>query len=100
MEKNRICHLCGKKYAYCPSCNKDKAKPSWYALFCGEQCKDIDTVLVEYGRKKISQSKAAKELADLGASAMSIADADIKQNIADILAAPKKDDHAEKAIKE
>lgn len=100
MEKNRICHLCGKKYAYCPSCNRDKMKPSWYALFCGEQCKDIDGVLSEYGRNKISQVKAAKELSDLGVSTMSIADADIKRNIADILSASKKDDRAEKTVKE
>lgn len=100
MEKNRTCHLCGKKYSYCPSCNKDKMKPSWYALFCGEQCKDIDTVLVQYGTKKITPIKAAKALAELGANVMNIADADIKENIEAIFAASKKEDKAEKAVKD
>lgn len=100
MEKNRTCHLCGKKYAYCPSCNKDKMKPSWYALFCGEQCKEINDVLVKYGNKSLTPLKAAKALAELGANVMNIADADIKQNIDTVFAASKKEDHAEKTVKE
>lgn len=100
MEKNRTCHLCGKKYAYCPSCHKDKLKPSWYALFCSDQCKDIDAILVQYGNKKITSLKAAKALAELGANVMNIADADIKANIDGIFTASKKEDRAEKTAKE
>ena len=48
MEKNRICHVCGKKYAYCSSCPKDKSLPSWHVLFCSEQCKDVDDVLAKH----------------------------------------------------
>lgn len=100
MEKNRTCHLCGKKYSYCPSCYRDKMKPSWYALFCSDQCKDINDILVKHGSKKITSLKAAKSLAELGANIMNIADADIKQNIDGIFAASKKEDHAEKTSKE
>ena len=100
MEKNRTCHLCGKKYSYCPSCDKDKMKPSWYALFCSEQCKSIDETLVKYGTKKITPIKAAKALAELGANVMNIADADIKANIDDIFAASKKEVPVEKSAKD
>ena len=98
MEKNRICHVCGKKYAYCPSCPKDKSLPSWHVLFCSEQCKDVDDVLAKHTQGKITDAKAAKMLIDLNASAMGIVDEDIKKHIDDLLA-EKAGHHEAKSVK-
>ena len=51
----RKCILCGKEYAYCPSCPKDAKKESWYTIFDNENCKNISKALTDYNLNKISK---------------------------------------------
>lgn len=90
MDGKRICHVCGKKYSYCPSCPKDATKESWHTLFDSEQCKDVDGILSKYTYNRISGAKAAKELLALGADKMDIGYPHIKAAIADIIDSNKK----------
>ena len=62
MAKNRICLICGNKYDYCPTCDRDRLKPSWYTLFCSETCYDINNILSKNTAGKLSIAEANKEL--------------------------------------
>lgn len=61
MKDNRTCFCCGNKYSYCPSCANDVNKPSWYLMFCSEECKEVNATLSQYTYKKIN-IKDAKAL--------------------------------------
>jgi len=65
--KNRICICCGTEYKYCPSCTKDRYKPTWYALYCSENCKTIFDAANDYGfgLKTKEEAKAIIENCDL-----------------------------------
>lgn len=97
MENKRTCHVCGKKYSYCPSCPKDAGKESWHTLFCTDQCMEIDSVLNKHFYKKITTAKAAKKLLELGADKMNIADPFIKGTIDAIVESAAKKPVKEKA---
>lgn len=90
MDGKRTCHICGKKYSYCPSCPKDATKESWHTLFCSEKCKDIDSILSKYTYNKITSAKAARELTAIEADKIDIARANIKDAIDNIIEANKK----------
>lgn len=62
---NRICYLCGQKYSYCPTCSDDVYKPSWYAMWCNEHCKDIDQVLASHTVGVIDIKEAKQKLLSL-----------------------------------
>ena len=96
-KKNRICHVCGNEYSYCPNCDKDRMKPSWYALFCSDECHAIDEILGDYNRGKITESKARKSLTAIGINKIDIKDMDVKAAIDAILV---KQPEAEEAISE
>lgn len=57
----RNCNLCGKEYRYCGNCSEFKHLPSYMVAWCGENCKDIDSILSNWGAK-IIDSKTAAEL--------------------------------------
>lgn len=62
---NRICYLCGQGYSYCPTCNDDIYKPSWYAMWCSEHCKDIDQTLASHTVGTLDIKEAKEKLLDL-----------------------------------
>lgn len=68
MKDNRTCFCCGNKYSYCPSCANDASKPSWYLMFCNEECKDVNTILSQLTYKKISTKDAKVLLKDIEVS--------------------------------
>ena len=37
--KQRTCFCCGKAYHYCPHCDVDRDKPSWYFIFDSDNCR-------------------------------------------------------------
>ena len=39
------CLICGGMYSYCGTCYKDRFKPSWYQIFCSEECREIDQII-------------------------------------------------------
>lgn len=55
---NRKCIICGTRYSYCPYCSEDTNKPTWMAIFCGENCKDIYTTLDDFRDGRISKEDA------------------------------------------
>lgn len=68
MEKNnRKCLVCGKEYRFCPSCAKDKNKPSWMTMYDTENCRAIFDALVDYNFGNISavDAKAILDKCDL-----------------------------------
>lgn len=99
-KRNRICHVCGNEYSYCPNCDKDRLKPSWYALFCSDQCHEIDGILTDYNHGKTTASKARKALMAVGADTLDIKDEDIKAVIAGILGKQNEAEAEEAVISE
>ena len=59
---NKTCVICSDKYSYCPSCGKDRNKPSWMASFCSENCKKIYDIVARYGMNKVDISEAIEVL--------------------------------------
>ncbi len=58
MKKNRQCIICKHCYSYCSSCAADANKPTWMAIFCGQNCKDIYTTLDDFRDGRISKENA------------------------------------------
>ena len=67
-KNNRTCVICGKNYSYCPNCGEDAEKPTWYFIFCSENCKDIYDVCVQYRDKELALLDAQKEIKKLDIS--------------------------------
>ena len=65
---NRKCIICGTHYSYCPHCSEDANKPTWMAIFCGENCKDIYTTLDDFRDGRISREDAQTVLNGLDLS--------------------------------
>ena len=82
---NRTCFLCGKKYSYCPNCDRDRLKPSWNGLFDSEICKELDEILANNTAKKITDEEAKALIEKLDIIGLEIVDEDIKANIKRIL---------------
>lgn len=58
---NRTCIICKTPYRFCNTCNEDAGKPSWYAIFDGQNCFDIYEVCTQY-RDKIIDAETAYNL--------------------------------------
>ena len=58
MSNVRQCMCCDNKYHYCPSCGSDRLKPTWYATFCSETCKDLWYTLSRYSMGFITKEEA------------------------------------------
>lgn len=56
-KKTRVCYACGKKYEYCPTCPTDSMKPTWMFCFDTEECKEVFSVLSEYGADSTKTTK-------------------------------------------
>lgn len=59
---SRICSTCRQSYLYCPRCNEDKNKPTWYFSFCSENCMNIYGVTSKYENGQFSASEAKERL--------------------------------------
>ena len=66
----RNCNLCGKEYRYCGNCSEFKHLPSYMVAWCGENCKDIDSILSNWGAKVIDSATAATLLKQKDVSRM------------------------------
>lgn len=100
MAKNRTCFICGNKYSYCPSCERDKMKPSWYSLFCGDICKEINSILSANTAKKMSDKEASEKIKNINASKMSIKNDLVKSRIDELLKYKEEVKASKKNIKE
>lgn len=61
---NKKCIICGTTYSYCPNCGADRKKPSWYAIFDGENCNNIYEILTGYRDGVITIDEAYNKLKD------------------------------------
>lgn len=84
-KSNRQCFLCGKKYHYCPTCSPDINKPSWYAMWCSETCKNLDNILAAHTVGKITIEEAKKQVETLSLNDMEFADEAVKVHYEQII---------------
>lgn len=85
MAKTRTCLICGNKYEYCPNCDRDRLKPTWYFLFCSEKCHDLDYILSQNTAGNLSITEAQKELKKIVFNKEEILDEDVKSHIDKIM---------------
>lgn len=81
MSNVRKCVVCGNNYRYCPNCSQYKNKPSWYSLYCSENCKDINYLFRDYNSKSKSMSELRKTLQTCDLSRKEYFREDIKKMI-------------------
>lgn len=67
-KKMRTCAVCYTNYEYCPSCDKDTDKPTWYFSFCSENCHDIYEIASRFENKLIDANTAKEKLDKLDLS--------------------------------
>lgn len=99
MAKNRTCFICGNKYDYCPTCDRDRLKPSWYALFCSNTCYEINKILSQNTVGKLSILEAQKELKNINFNKASIINELTKSHIEKIMNYKEKEVEKEKTDK-
>ena len=64
-KENRKCFLCGKGYHYCPNCAADRDKPSWYNMFCSEECHELNDILCANNFKRLSDEDACEKIKNI-----------------------------------
>ena len=57
-KNNRKCICCAQEYRYCNSCAEDNTKPTWFALYHNENCRDIYKIASECLYEVISKEEA------------------------------------------
>lgn len=58
----RNCNFCGREYRYCGNCSEFNHLPAYMLAFCSENCKDIDSIISNWGAKVIDSATAAELL--------------------------------------
>lgn len=58
IKHERKCICCGEHYSYCNTCAEDQTKPTWYRIFCSDNCHDIYNVTLRYGDGLLTQGEA------------------------------------------
>ena len=61
----RKCICCGDQYSYCNHCAEDIMKPTWYGIFCSDNCHDVYDVTLRYGEGLLTQGEAKAALSKL-----------------------------------
>lgn len=84
-KSNRICFLCGKKYSYCNTCGTDINKPSWYTMWCSEDCKNLDQILAAHTMKQNTTEEAKKKIEDLKLNNVKFADENVEKHYNEIM---------------
>lgn len=95
-KSNRICFLCGKKYSYCNTCGTDINKPSWYTMWCSENCKNLDQILAAHTMKQITTEEAKKKIEDLKLNNVKFADENVEKHYNEIMSYNVKNEEIDK----
>ena len=82
---NRTCGICRKKYSYCPSCAVDANKPTWMAIFCCDNCRDIYNAINDYEYKLLSKEEAFDKLSKLDLSCKNELPKDFRKTLDEIM---------------
>lgn len=69
---NRKCTFCGNDYYYCGHCRDDINKPSWYTMWCSEQCKNLDKIIALHRMGKITTNEAQDKIKALNIDTKSL----------------------------
>ena len=59
-KNNRECICCGKTYRYCNTCADQVTEPTWKAIYCSKNCKDIFMTTTNYLAGDITKDEARK----------------------------------------
>ena len=89
MRKARKCICCGKEYNYCGNCAQDRYKPTYFALYCSENCHDAFTAANEFNFGHISKEEAQKKLKACDLSELDAFNEIVKKDIEKIIAEPE-----------
>ena len=88
---NRKCLVCGKKYDFCPTCEKDRFEPFWKVSFHDDNCHDVWQTLCAVTCKTISEADGAKKLKKLDLTHVDSFAPVIRKQIKDLLGDTKKE---------
>lgn len=97
---NKICFLCGRKYHYCPTCSPDINKPSWYAMWCSEECKNLDQILAAHTMKHITTEEAQVKIKELKLKNVEFTDENVEKHYYEVMSYKIKNEESQKDIKE
>lgn len=61
-KNNKKCIICGTMYSYCPNCHHDNDKPTWFAIFDGQNCFDIYEICTSYRDGTINKKTAFEKI--------------------------------------
>lgn len=86
MANNRTCFFCGKEYSYCPSCYKDREKPSWYSMFCCDSCRELDKIVSAHTNGKVTDEEAKNALEKINYSLEDIKNVPNREHIKTLVA--------------
>lgn len=100
MAKNKTCRVCGKAYAYCPTCPRDASKPAWMNRFDRETCKKIWDILVANGSGELSDADARKQLEAANYKSVVIKNENIKSHIDKLFGTKSTPSYTKEEIKE
>lgn len=87
--KTRKCICCGKEYSYCSNCPQDKHKPSYFAVYCSENCHDIFHAATDYNFGILTKEEAQKKLAACDLSNLESFNDIVKADVKKIIAKPE-----------
>lgn len=60
--KQRTCFCCGKAYHYCPHCDVDRDKPSWYFIFDSDNCRKVFDACQRYSTGECNAEQTRQKL--------------------------------------
>lgn len=60
--KQRTCFCCGKAYHYCPHCDVDRNKPSWYFIFDSDNCRKVFDACQRYSTGECNAEQTRQKL--------------------------------------
>jgi hypothetical protein len=89
--KKRTCVVCGEQYEYCPSCYRDKKKPTWMISYHSESCKKIWETLSQMTVGFITKEEAATALANCDLSRLEKFNPVIKKQVKELFDGKKTD---------
>ena len=98
MRKNRQCSCCGTQYTYCPDCGgADRLKPTWYADFCCEDCKELWLTATKFNMNLMTKQEAAEIISHLSLKDKTAYVACVQKDLENIFAKEDKNKAAKKA---
>lgn len=84
MAKDKECLVCGKKYKYCPHCNKNGVVDTWKNTYCSKECRTIFNTCSNYVGNIITKEEAYNIMSGLNINMDTISKS-VKSTVEDIM---------------